>query len=347
MRFKGLPAFERIGSINIYRVNCIRLNRNLCTYPEMILYIILAIPLILKLCRKNEYFINHTHFIFPDGILAALIKWIKRIPYILTAHGSDVPGYNPDRFILLHKLLLPLWKGIASNAEKLILPSKNLEDMVKGINPKLNTVVIPNGISLNKFSSKVIKKKQILIVTRMFERKGVQYFLEALKEIKHEYIINIVGDGPYLNTLKSLSNLNNLNVNFLGYLDNDSDQLKALYEESEIFVFTSESENFPVVLLEAMLSGMAIITTNDTGCAEVVGDSAILINSRNSKAIKDSLLKLMYNTNLIKELQLSARKRVEDKFSWESVAREHIEIYKRTITPLNSFKYPEVYLKQT
>ena len=345
MGYKNLPEFQKIGNINLYRVKCIRLNHNICTYPEMISYIISAFPLILKLCKKNKYHLNHTHFIFPDGILALLLKIIKGIPYVLTAHGSDVPGYNPDRFKLLHKFLVPLWKQVASKAEKIILPSKNLEAMVKRINPALRTVIIPNGIGLNKFSSNTAKKKQILVVTRMFERKGVQYFLEAVKELDHDYTINIVGDGPYLNTLKSISEQNHLNINFLGYVDNLSDKLKKLYEESEIFVFTSESENFPVVLLEAMLSGMAIITTNDNGCAEVVGDSAILVDSKNSNAIKESLYKLMSDRKLINNLQIKARKRVEDKFSWSHTTQKHIDVYSRIISS-NPFKYPKIYAEQ-
>ncbi len=346
MGFKNLPAFEKIGNLNIHRVKCIRLNRNVCTYPEMILYIFLAVPKILKLCKKNKYQINHTHFIFPDGILAFALKMLQGIPYIITAHGSDVPGYNPDRFKLLHKFLLPLWRLITSNAEKIILPSKNLEVLVKKINPTLKTAIIPNGIELDKFSSNVMKKRQILIVTRMFKRKGVQYFLEAVKEIEHDYTINIVGEGPYLETLKNMSRENNLKINFLGYLDNLSDQLKRLYEESEIFVFTSESENFPVVLLEAMLSGMAIITTNDNGCAEVVGDAAILIESKNSKAIKDSLHKLISNTKLTKDLQLAARKRVEEKFSWGFTSQKHLDLYSRVISTSKLFSFFGYYVKQ-
>jgi L-malate glycosyltransferase len=336
MGYKDLPAFEKTDKVNIYRVKCLRLNKNVCTYPEMLIYIILALPLVLKLCKKNDYMINHTHFIFPDGILAGLTKLLKGVPFVLTAHGSDVPGYNPDRFKLLHRLLLPLWKKITSSSEKLILPSKNLENMVKKINPNLKTEIIPNGIRLDKFSHTINKKKQILIVTRMFERKGVQYFLEALKGLKHNYDINIVGDGPYLNKLKDISRENNLNVDFLGYIDNNSEQLKLLYEESEIFVFTSESENFPVVLLEAMLSGMAIITTNDNGCAEVVGDAAIVVKSKDPDGIRESLIMLMNNNKLVEELSFATRKRVEDLFGWELIADKHVELYNNSLKKTKS-----------
>ena len=55
MGYKNLPKHEKINSLNIYRVQCLRLKSNICTPPEMMTYLISAIPLILKLCRKNNY----------------------------------------------------------------------------------------------------------------------------------------------------------------------------------------------------------------------------------------------------------------------------------------------------
>ena len=327
MGFKDLPNFEHKNTLRVFRVKSARLRTSICTWPEMIIYIFLAMPVIIKLCRQNDYCINHTHFIFPDGILAYLLKKIKKIPYIITAHGSDVPGYNPDRFKILHKLLIPLWRLITSNAEQLIIPSENLNRLVKKVSTNNHTTIIPNGINLNKFSPHKERENKILVVTRMFERKGVQYFIQALSDFNHNFIVNIVGEGPYLKTLKILAAESKSNINFVGNLDNESQELRELYETSKIFVFTSEAENFPVVLLEAMIAGLAIITTNDTGCAEVVGDGAILVKSKDSSAIKEALIKLIDGPDLCTKLGKIARKRAEDFFSWETVAKKHIKLY--------------------
>lgn len=328
MGFKDQPSFENIDNLNVYRVNCIRLNKHICTFPEMISYISLAFPLVLKLCNKNNYDINHTHFIFPDGILAYLTYKFTNLNYIITAHGSDVPGYNPNRFRMLHNLLKPVWNMIVKTSNKMVFPSKSLYDLFKVVDNKTQGIIIPNGINLKKYFPSKKKKKEILVVSRMFERKGIQYILKAFHGLKHDYILNIVGDGPYLEPLKSLSVEFKLDVNFLGFIDNQSIELKRLFEGSEIFIFTSESENFPIVLLEAMLSGMAIITTLDTGCAEVVGDAAILIDSKNSNAIKEALIRLITDCQLRRDLQKAARKRVEEYFGWSAIANKYIELYK-------------------
>lgn len=331
MGYKNLPRYEKSNKFSIYRVSSFRRKENICTPFEMIIYLIFTLPLLLRLCIKNKYDINHTHFIFPDGILAYLIKKLTGLPYVVTAHGSDVPGYNPDRFKVLHILLKPFWRIVTSKAEKIIIPSKTLGNLVKKVNPDIQTVVIPNGIDLNKFSASEKREDRILVVTRMFERKGVQYFINALSglNINHNFTFNIVGDGPYLNNLKTLTIGSPLKINFLGFLDNGSEELKELYENSKIFVFTSESENFPVVLLEAMIAGLAIITTNDTGCAEVVGQDALLVNSKDSSAISDALIKLINNPVLCNELGTLARKRAENFFTWKIVAGKYIKLYSR------------------
>ena len=327
MGFKNLQQFKRTKNFQIFFVRCLRLKADICTPFEMITYILSALPLVLKLCRQNKYDINHTHFIFPDGILAYLVKKLTGLQYVITAHGSDVPGYNPNRFTLLHRLIKPLWNKITNNSLKVICPSKSLRELVLKTDKNVDTVLLPNGIDLTKFSNAKNKRKQILVVSRMFERKGVQYFLDALPGFNHGFEINIVGDGPYLENLKKQAAELNLNVNFLGFMDNKSESLKNLYETSSIFVFTSESENFPIVLLEAMTAGLAIITTDDTGCAEVVGDAALLVPSKNSSSIKNALIQLVGDYNLCRSLGDAARKRAEEHFSWKIIANKHLQVY--------------------
>jgi len=92
MHFRGLPFNERLGGLRILRVPCIRLKKEICYAIEMIPYLLVAVPFLCARLLKNKYDVNHTHFIFPDGLLALVVKFLFGIPYIITAHGSDVPG---------------------------------------------------------------------------------------------------------------------------------------------------------------------------------------------------------------------------------------------------------------
>ena len=202
MSYKGLQNHEIVDGINVYRIPCIRLKKFMCYTPEMFPYIVLAFNFSRKLAKQRKYHINHTHFIFPDGIISYFLEKILRLPYIITSHGSDVPGYNPNRFAFQHKLLSLLWKRITLKTESIVCPSENLRALVLKQNPRIETVVIPNGIDIDMFNPNLKKQDRILVVTRMFERKGIQYFLKALERLDNNFEVNIVGDGPYLETLK-------------------------------------------------------------------------------------------------------------------------------------------------
>ncbi|WP_447968539.1 glycosyltransferase family 4 protein [Nitrospira sp. M1] len=336
MGYQDLPKQEVIDGITVHRVPCIRTQQSMCYTPEMLPYILSAIPVVTRLIKKHQYDLNHTHFIFPDGILANIIQKLTGLPYVITAHGSDVPGYNPDRFQIQHKIFAFLWKRVVHGSKTIICPSRSIESLIRTIDPSIRTWIIPNGINIDKFNPNQPKLNRLLIVTRMFERKGVQYLLQALEDLHSHYEVHIVGDGPYLKTLRGQVDEKNLDVKFWGFLDNQSREIRDLYETSRIFVFPSVAENFPIVLLEAMAAGMAIVTTEGTGCAEVVGKAALFIKPRDSDSIKDALQRLIVDDDYCTTLGRNARKRLEDHFGWGSVAQQYAELFKKIEDPIHS-----------
>ena len=329
MGFRGLPSEERIEGVNVRRIACLRLREYVCSPPELLSYLMAAWPKVSRLARERAYDINHTHFILPDGILAYALWRTFGLPYVLTAHGSDVPGYNPDRFRIEHRLLAPLWRRIVRAARRTVLPRASLRELLETIEPGLPTASIPYGIDTKRFSARDDRDARVLVVTRMLERKGVQFLLRALEGWEGAGQVDIVGDGPYLPTLRALSRRLRVRANFHGWLDSHSAALTDLYESAQIFVLTSEVENFPVVLLEAMSAGLAIITTRGTGCAEVVGDTALLVPPRDPGAIRQALELLSGGAQLCRELGQRARERAEDRFSWSEMARRHQELYEQ------------------
>ena len=165
-------------------------------------------------------------------------------------------------------------------------------------------------------------------MSRMLPRKGVQYLLAALPELDlRGFKVDIVGDGPYLPTLRQMAAELHLPVKFWGWLDNSSAELKELYERASIFAFTSEAENFPVVLLEAMAAGQAIVTCDGTGCPEVVGPDALLVPPRRPDRLAEALGRLIQDDDFRVELGRRARTRVEEEFGWQGIAHRHVALY--------------------
>lgn len=328
MQYQNLPKRERVDGINVHRVPCVRLSPSWCTMAEQATYLASVVPYAVKLARRRHYDINHTHFILPDGLAALALRRIVGLPYVITSHGSDVPGYNPHRFRMAHRTLAPAWRAVVGGAERIVCPSELQQALVHRAKPGARTTVIPNGIDEDptaRYGGE--KQRRILVVTRMFERKGIQYFLRALQGMQLQHEVHIVGDGPYLPTLRSLAEELRLDVRFWGWLDRGSEQIRSLYDSSEIYVFPSEAENFPLVLLEAMRAGAAIITTKGTGCAEVVGDTALLVEPRSPESIRAALIRLTSDPELCRRLSVAAQTRMRDNFTWPAVAGRYLDAY--------------------
>jgi glycosyltransferase involved in cell wall biosynthesis len=328
MGFRGLPRHEVVHGVNVHRVPCVRLKEHHCTIPEAATYVMAALPRIRRLVAGHDYGINHTHFILPDGLNAAWVKRATGLPYIITAHGSDVPGYNPHRVRLTHRLLAPVWRRVTRDASCIVCPSRSIGELVARRDPDLETTQIPYGFEIGRYDAEAPRRRQILVVTRMLRRKGVQYLLHAIDRIRLDHEVHIVGDGPYLPELKKQAAGCSSKVVFHGWLDNRSDELNALYESSDIFVLTSEAENFPVSLMEAMAAGLAVVTTRATGCAEVVADTGVLVEPRDAAQLREALVALTQNPSHCRELGRAARRRLETEFAWPVIARRYEELYR-------------------
>ena len=336
MWYRGLPINKSYQGVVVHRIPCLRFNKTLCRPPEMFTYLLAALPATHWLVKHNKFDINHTHFIYPDGIISWMIKKLRGLPYVITAHGSDVPGYNPNRFKLMHRILFPLWRRVVEDADGIVSPSESLSQLIHFHAPNKQVHIIPNGFrpGLVDFVNK--KRNHILIVTRMFERKGVQYFLRALDGLDLPFQVDVVGDGPYLPELKKIMRgISSADqITFHGWLENGSQEFNRLFQQASIFVLPSAAENFPVVLLEAMAAGLAIITTRGTGCEEVVGEHAILVEPCDTAGLQKALRNLLTNPELVDKLRKLGRQRVETRFNWSGITDKYIDIYEKAISPI-------------
>jgi glycosyltransferase involved in cell wall biosynthesis len=329
MGYKGLPRHDAQDGVVVHRVPCLREKVHVCTIPEAGSYLPVALLKARELAQRRRFHINHTHFVLPDGLNAALLKWQTGLPFIITAHGSDIPGYNPHRLKVAHRLLSPVWRQTARAAAQLVCPSRSLADLVARRGIDLPMSIIPYGFDAGRYNHAAPRCRRILVVSRLLRRKGVQTLLHALAVLELEHEIHIVGDGPDLPVLQRLAASQRHRVVFHGWLDNRSPALNELYESSEIFVLASEQENFPVALMEAMAAGLAIVTTRGTGCAEVVGDTALLVEPGNPAQMAAALLALIRAPERAHELGRAARRRIESEFSWRSVAERYLGLYRQ------------------
>ena len=327
-RMKGLPASETVEGVAVVRTACMRQHRHYTTAAELFTTLLPTYRRGAQLIRSFQPEVIHTHFIVPSGVLAWALSRRFDVPYVLTAHGSDVPGYNPDRFEWLHALLGPAWRGILDGAAFVTSPSRFLADLIRSHGYADPIDIVPNGHHPQPHGGGP-RRKQVLVVARMFPRKGVQHFIEAITGLDDDWEFIIAGDGPHREQLEAQARSAASRVRFTGFLDRAT--LRSLYESSQILVFPSIQENFPMVLLEAMDAGCAIVTTNAEGCAEVVGDAGLVVPKGESQGIRAALERLMHDPGLVERLSARGKRRAAI-LAWPNIVARYRDLLQAAAT---------------
>ncbi len=323
---KDLATQEVRNGVQIFRVKCIRRNRYYSTVPELLSQIMPSYHKALELIQTRNYDFIHTHFVVPSGIVSYLLKKKTGLHYIVTAHGSDIPGYNPDRFKWLHRLIRPVWSKILHQSNAVTSPSHFLKGLIQK-QIACPITVIPNAYTPTSHGNPD-KCKRILVASRLVERKGIQFLIEASDVISDDWDVCIAGDGPYLADLKRLVDKVRTPIQFLGFLQRE--ELEQLYLSSSIFVFPSMQENFPMVLLEAMAAECAIITTTIPGCNEVVGEAAVKVAPGHVGQLREALAKLTGDAASISHYSRLARERV-GQYSLQRITAQYEDLFARVI----------------
>src|SRR3954463_8142782 len=153
------------------------------------------------------------------------------------------------------------------------------------------------------------------IVATLRSWKGHRYLVEALPE---NSTLVIVGDGPQREALEQLVAKRNLSgrVRFAGHQTDVVPWLQAL----DIFALPSyANEGVPQALIQAMLTGLACVTTHAGSIAELAidGKTALVVPTQDVNALRSSIEKLISNSNLRRELGNAARRHCEENFSYE------------------------------
>jgi glycosyltransferase involved in cell wall biosynthesis len=178
-----------------------------------------------------------------------------------------------------------------------------------------------------------LRKPYFLAVGSIEPRKNLASALiafKALREIRRiDYQFVIAGGKGWKNEsfyrlLKKL-NIDDYLV-FTGYVPEED--LPALYQGAEVFVYPSFYEGFGLPVLEAMASGTPVITSNTSSLPEVAGDAALLVNPKEVYEIYEAMEALITNPSLREELKGKGFEQSK-KFSWKKTARQTLRIYQK------------------
>lgn len=346
---KGSKLYEKEKRIKIYRFKywferennladggiLPNLKRNPFLFFQIPPFILLEIIAAIKIVKKEKIEVIHAHWIIPQGFVAMIMKLLFNVNYIVTSLGGDMFPFKTK-----NKPLLWLYEKIITKASFVTTVNQFFLQELDKINNK-KTHYIPNGIDITKFKCalKIKKKKNILFVGRLVEKKGITYLIEALARLddKLYHQLLIVGDGPLRNYLgKEVKKLHLENkVFFLGSLPYN--QLLKLYQENMFIVVPSittkggDMEGFPTVYLDAMASGCPIIASRIEGIKTMIKDNenGIVVEQKNPNALAKAMYLLISNDRLRNSITRKALKEVKEKYSLDIVSEQYFKLIKK------------------
>lgn len=280
----------------------------------------------------------HAHFANHPSVAAFVIHRLTGISYSFTAHGSDL---HMDRHMLREK--------VAEAAFVVPISSYNREMIVaeSGERYRDKVLVIHCGVDTSVFQpaerAAGAGPLSIVCTGTLHEVKGQTYLIEAcrlLAERGVDFICRFVGDGPDQATLQAQIARAGLQERVLLLGRRTREEIAALLRDSDVVVAPSvptksgKREGIPVVLMEAMASGVAVIASGISGIPELVEDgvSGLLTPPRDAGAIAEALARLQADPQLRQRLGQSGRAKVLREFDLTTNAAALVARFRESLS---------------
>ena len=281
----------------------------------------------------------------------SVIRWAKQhsVPIVSTWHGTSLTeistffssaSYHPRYWHWLGIMPLRLLRRYLTMdipmrraSSKITLVSPTLENNMK-LCAKGKVVTIPNGIELPPVKPKPTDGDiHCIAIGRIEKEKGIHFAIRAVADLSEaergSVVLNIVGEGAYLDTLKQLAD--DLGVGdvvvFHGRCDDET--LSDIYNSSRIHLMpTTRQEGLPLTILEGMAYGLATLASDIGGISGVITNEidGILIQPGNQQQLSEQLSKLLINRNRIGEIGQAARSTIVSQYTKEHMVNSTLEV---------------------
>jgi glycosyltransferase involved in cell wall biosynthesis len=255
-------------------------------------------------------------FIYAEVIAASLR--LLRCPYVLTLHGGALPDFAKRRPNRMRRLL--------ENAAVVTAPSSYHQEGLREFRPDIR--VVRNGLDLGLYKTRrLTAAKPRLVWLRAFHETynpllaiDVVHLLRArFPEVELLMVGPDKGDGTYAQTLGRINSLGlGGRVRVLGVVPKT--KVPLALQEGDIFLNTTNVDNTPVTVVEAMACGLCVVSTDVGGVPRLLSDGvdALLVPPRDATAMAAAVGRIVDDPSLAARLSANARQTAEE-FDWGTV----------------------------
>ncbi|MCJ7653272.1 MAG: glycosyltransferase [Actinobacteria bacterium] len=279
-------------------------------------------------------------FIFKSGNKKYILGPVQN-PQTFAAADESVAEAPYNKFLIrVFKRFLGYLSDLTlKNADSVVVINRQTKEMLleRGVEEQKIKVIHP-GIDLDKFRYTPFNEKdsgtvEVITVGFLIERKAVDLIIRAIGEVAkyHRNLrLRIIGDGPQMGSLKGLSDSLGLSeyITFQGHVPNYD--VWEYYRKAHIYVSMSRSESWGQVYLEAMATGLPVVSAVNVGSSCIIedGEFGFLVDQGDYKMLARRLLQLIENRDLLADFGRKGRAEVERKYDWKAVIiPQYIEVY--------------------
>lgn len=320
-----------------------------------------------KQIKNNSYFANsdivHCHNLHGNYFkLSTLLKinkplvWTLHDEWAIMPHGAWSDCFDPINKFYKRKDLMS-YPPMIFNNEKYLMKRK--KDIYKKIDP---IIVTPSLWLKKRVENSILGDKTIKLIpngidTNIYKRQNKMKLREKLKLPVNKKIILFLASGGKNNPQKGWKHVNKIisdlsnenfvfmcvggsnekvytegNVYYVPYMS-DEKKLSEYYSASDVFLFTSNHENFPLTTLEAMASGLPVVSFNVGGVSEQIIDdkTGCVVDMYNYYDIEKQIVRLMNNQELLKKMSLEANMHVNKNYSLQTMVDRYMKLYESLI----------------
>jgi len=332
----GFDAFG-LSEVDGYRLHRLKTSRQAtyrCTNPEMLSYLAAAWRALPGVLESFVPDVVHCFFGIPTGVLAAYPA-LRRRPWVLSVRGSDVPGHSPDISRIVYGVVTPVVRRVWKAMDAVVCNSDALRDEVLAVSPGLAVDVIPNGIDTSRFFPAPQRPRErpltVLYAGRLIPLKQVNLLVRALATPALSAAgvrLRVVGDGVEAPALRALASELGVaaRVHFVGevpYAD-----IPGEYRRADLYAQLSVVEGMSNTIVEAMASGLPIITSPAGNARDLVRDNGCVLDAPAVESVAEAITRYVQQPALLAEQGLRSRAAAE-RLGFEAMAASYVGVIER------------------